>query len=563
MTALFRPRVALAAVAICLGLLSTGHAQTLPSGPQVLTFFSEVDDTDQPYAIYLPPAFDASAEYPLVISLHGAGSNHRLNLRRVFGKSNKPGENDVEASRYFPDWEGVNYIVASPYARGTMGYQTVAERDVMDVLADVKRRFSIDEDRIYLTGLSMGGGGTLWMGLTRPDVWAAIAAVCPAPPPTAQDYAPNALNLPVHLFQGADDTVVHPDSVRAWRDTLNALGTDVSYTEYPGVGHFSWENAYAKGQIFDWFDQHERTAHPDRVRFTTRRYKYNTAHWVRIDALTPGTQAQIDAAFTDTNRLEITTQALDGFTLYLTDHPQAKTGRPLSLSIDGHSLSVMAADTLSFHSTDDGWAAGRYDAPPLAKRQGQEGPMSEAVAARHVYVYGTADQPSDAELQRRREQAVTAANWSMYRGAFLRRVKVFPRVVADRNVRKSDLETSNLVLFGTRQSNQLIARFGDRLPLRVDTTATDYGLAYIFPRGSHYVLVSSGRPWWTAQAAHDRGAFGNQVPALRLMGLKDYLLFDADGRTIAEGRFTRQWHVPEADIAALESTGVVTVHSSR
>jgi hypothetical protein len=47
------------------------------------------------------------------------------------------------------------------------------------------------------------------------------------------------------------------------------------------------------------------------------------------------------------------------------------------------------------------------------------------------------------------------------------------------------------------------------------------------------------------------------------MGLKDYLLFDADGRTIAEGRFTRQWHVPEADIAALESTGVVTVHSSR
>lgn len=72
----------LVAAASVLLQVSAASAQLLPPGPQVLTFFSDVDDTEQPYALYLPPNFDASRRYPLVVSLHGAGSNHRLNLRR-------------------------------------------------------------------------------------------------------------------------------------------------------------------------------------------------------------------------------------------------------------------------------------------------------------------------------------------------------------------------------------------------------------------------------------------------------------------------------------------------
>ena len=83
-----------AAVAAFAFLSAHSPAQTLKPGPQVLTFFSEIDDSDQPYAIYLPKDFNAKRKYPLVISLHGAGSNHRLNLRRVFGKSNQGEEND-------------------------------------------------------------------------------------------------------------------------------------------------------------------------------------------------------------------------------------------------------------------------------------------------------------------------------------------------------------------------------------------------------------------------------------------------------------------------------------
>src|SRR5262245_55639242 len=102
---------------ITLALLAATAAFSCPQtrpGPQVWTFFSDVDDSDQPYALYVPPGFNPKKKYPLVISLHGGGSNHRLNLRRVFGKTNAPGETDVEATRTFPKWRDVEYIVAAP-----------------------------------------------------------------------------------------------------------------------------------------------------------------------------------------------------------------------------------------------------------------------------------------------------------------------------------------------------------------------------------------------------------------------------------------------------------------
>ncbi|MCG3120640.1 MAG: hypothetical protein ALAOOOJD_03421 [bacterium] len=546
---------------ILLAINNISFAQTLPSGPQVLTFFSDVDDTEQPYGLYVPKNFDPAKKYPLVIMLHGAGSNHRLALRRVFGKSNVADETDVEATRYFPAWQDVDCIVASPYARGTMGYQGVAEKDVYDMLADVKQRFPIDEDRVYLTGLSMGGGGTLWLGLSRPDIWAALAPVCPAPPDGTDELAPNALNIPLHFFHGAADPVVNPAGVREWVKRLQESGAKVEYTEYPGVGHNSWENAYRDEAVLTWFSQFRRSRFPERVRFATSRYKYNRAYWLQIDALTPGTLASIDAKFTATNRLEITTSALGAFTLSLTGHPQFEMVRPVEVMIDGKKLTAKHSATVAFFKSNNKWAVAKDGVPVTGKRAGAEGPMSEAIASRHIYVYGTADNPAPEVLQARREQAELAANWSVDRGPFLRRVMVFPRAIADREVRPSDLESSNLVLFGTKETNGLIAKFSEQLPLHLNTS-DGYGLVYIFPLGGHYVLINAGLPWWTVAAGGAnqqrrgfRPVFG---PQGMLMNFEDYLLFkDSADQAIAMGRFDQNWRVPEADAVKMRSAGVV------
>src|SRR6266478_3259759 len=146
--------------------------QTTP-GPRTLTFHSTVDDSEQPYALYLPKSLRPDAKYPLVISLHSELSNHRLNLRQVFGLPGRVGDRDADEVRLFSAVDAGN-IVACPLARGTMGYQGIAETDVYEVLADVERRFPIDHDRIYLTGISMGGSGALRFALTRPGIWAAV-----------------------------------------------------------------------------------------------------------------------------------------------------------------------------------------------------------------------------------------------------------------------------------------------------------------------------------------------------------------------------------------------------
>ena len=553
---------------IVLALLSVNAvAQKLKPGPQDLSFFSKIDETDQPYAIYIPKNFDESKEYPLVVFLHGAWSNHRLGLRRAFGQGNfqgldfiKPGnipvETDLESTRYFPELKDVDYIVAAPLARGTAGYQGIPEQDVYDMIADIESRFKIDKDRLYLTGLSMGGGGTLWLGLTRPDIWAALAPCCPAPPDETTDLSANALNLPVHLFIGDKDFLYA--TAQTWRKKLETDAKLFDYVEYPGVGHNSWEYAYKNGFIFEWFSQFVRNPYPSEVKFTSKWYKYTKAYWVRFDELTPGTLASIDAKFTSQNSIEISTSGLDAFTLKLQGHPMFNADRKVSVKIDGKSFSAKSADAFSFTKTAAGWTNTIFTPGLTSKQAGAEGPVSEVVAGNHIYVFGTGGNPSQDELAARRALAAAAADWNGMAG----RIMVFPRVLSDRDLRQSDYDNSNLILFGTKETNAIIQKFADRLPMHLNSSATgDYGLMYIFPLNKHYVLISSGLPWWTPPSKA-------QVQGMAFMGLKvdvlknfkDFILFKgAPDNVVSQGLFDNNWKIPAQASAELKASGVVEV----
>ena len=151
---------------------------------------------------------------------------------------------------------------------------------------------------------------------------------------------------------------------------------------------------------------------------------------------------------------------------------------------------------------------------------------------------------------------------------------VFFRVVADKDLRPSDLESSNLILFGDKETNALIAKHADRLPLQLKADASAYGLIYVFPVGAHYVLVNSGLPWWTnpeANQAPAAGAAAGQRPRFRFSGwpagllgeFKDYRLFkDSFENVIAEGFFDSQWGISASDLDKLKASGVVSTNSS-
>jgi predicted esterase len=532
--------------------------QSYPAGPQAVTFASDVDDTDQPYGLYVPKNFNPSRKYPLVIVLHDVSSNHRLALRRLFGWANRPGETDADANRYFPLFRDVDYIVAAPLARGTLGYQGIAEKDVYDVVADVKRRFPIDEDRVHLTGMGMGGGGTLWLGLTRPDVWASIAAVCPAPLPGTEELIGNAFNIPVKLFQGEIDPAVKSEQTRRWHKAFSQAGVEVEYVEYPGVRHNAADYAYKGAAIFSIFDQYRRNLFPDRVKFAARDYRHGAAYWVKFDQLTPGTLATIDARFDAGNKLNINTKALDAFTLNLKGHPMMVRNQIINVNVDGTTLKWKAQGSVSFTRQPKGWILKNSVPLTTQKRLGQEGPIRDAIASQQIYVYGTGGSPSLDELIQRRNEAIYAAEWSTPRA----RLMLTNRVLSDAELKEDEIKLANLILFGNKETNSAIARFTPRLPINLNPGAADYGLVFVAPLSSgRYAVVSSGLPWWTrADQASRPGLALNPLPYRVLESFADFILFKGGlENVITEGYFDRDWKLPPAAAAKMLETGAITL----
>jgi poly(3-hydroxybutyrate) depolymerase len=246
------------------------------TGELVKAYRAAWDGTLQPYALYVPrryDGYDKKTAWPLIVALHGAYSDHRHNLRRVFGLDNRPNETDAEASRNQLPLPDVPAFVVSPLGRGElMGYDGLGYDDVMRVIADVRRAYKIDPARITLTGLSMGGGGTWAIGLRHPELFAALAPVCGitdygrmVQPADAALYdlprlaalsppalAENAAHLQVFIFHGDKDPTVPVEDSRkmaARYEALGWLGKNVHYTEYPGVNHAAWVPAYKDAQL--------------------------------------------------------------------------------------------------------------------------------------------------------------------------------------------------------------------------------------------------------------------------------------------------------------------------
>lgn len=550
--------IALAALAV----FSSGvRAQ---SGPQLLTFVSEVDGTQQPYALYLPPDFDKTKAYPLVVSLHSEESTHRLNFRQLFGAAAPYNRVDPLDPRFYPVSRDVEFIVAFPFARGSIGYQGIAERDVYQMLADVESRFPIDRDRVYLTGISMGGGGALWYALTRPDVWAAVAPLAPIAPPGISALALNAFDLPVRLFQGQEDPIIAAQSTRDLHRRFQDAGVAARYFEFPGVRHDIWNAAYKNGSIFDWFAQEKRNRYPERVRFVADSYGYCSAYWVRIDGLRSGTLASIEARWNGTSQIAVATKNVDGFTLTPERAPasvtidgaalhikppaalQTKPGAALqtkpgaaSPTKPGAALPTKPGAPLSFTFGNGQWHAGLY--VPSGKRGGAEGPIAAGFGGGQIYVYGNGEAAP----------AEHAAKWPTL--SF--------RVLADSEVTPADLADSDAILFGTTQTNSLIARFAGQFPMALNPGAADYGLLFIAPIGRHYAVVSSGLPWWTGAAEANRGGDRFAPEPYRLLStFGDYILFKGSlANVVAEGRFDENWKVPAEAAAKMRATGTLTI----
>ena len=182
-----------------------------------------------PFVEYSPK--EKKENLPLVIQLHGAGE-------RGEGKEDLEKVDVHGFSKYVKDADYECILIMPQCPQNTFWAARV--ESIVSFIEKLIKEYKADEDRVYLTGLSMGGFGTWFTAMARPDIFAAIAPVCGGGMP----WNAGVLKMPVWAFHGVEDPTVsvnHSDEMVA---KLKVLGADVTYTRLDGVGHDAWNNAY-------------------------------------------------------------------------------------------------------------------------------------------------------------------------------------------------------------------------------------------------------------------------------------------------------------------------------
>jgi len=197
---------------------------------------------DFQYLLFLPESYhDSVKAWPMIVFLHGSGeSGNNLELVKKHGPPKI-----VENKPDFP------FIVLSPQS-ALGGWDASALVGLVDNIAATYR---VDRDRIYLTGLSMGGYGTWALAAAYPDRFAAIVPICGGGYP---HNAERLASLPTWVFHGAKDESVPIRRSRQMVDALRAVGADVTFTIDEEAGHDSWTAAYDNPKLYDWLLEHKR-----------------------------------------------------------------------------------------------------------------------------------------------------------------------------------------------------------------------------------------------------------------------------------------------------------------
>ncbi len=240
-------------------LLALLLAPALFAAPRETGFLNRairVNNVEYRYQVYVPADWTKSRAWPVILFLHGAGERGNDGLAQTqvgLGRGIR-----FHADR-FPA------MVVMPQCRkDTWWTDPEMEAQVFAALAKSMKEFRGDAKRVYLTGLSMGGFGTFAFAAKRSGHFAAVVPICGGvvrrrERATGDPYADTAAKIgktPAWIFHGAADPTVPVTESQKMEAALKAAGGNVRYTEYPGVGHNSWDKAYAEPDLPKWlFEQ--------------------------------------------------------------------------------------------------------------------------------------------------------------------------------------------------------------------------------------------------------------------------------------------------------------------
>lgn len=495
------------------------RGQSYQAEPGVLSELAYVtanDSTVQPYYLHLPANYDPAKKWPLIVFLHGY----------------------VPTTSMLDPWllseavcqlaEDSGCVLLLPYGRRNTDFQGVGEVDVLASTEEVKALYKIDPSRVYMSGVSMGGMGAWNMALRHPGMYAATTPISgqtdmhawwpralPNWPASRDDLAPfrrllvewdnpidlvmNARNQPMFVQHGEQDSLIPVEQSRTMVSAAARLGIPMKLYEFKGQNHYIYWDLPCFRNAWTWTkDFRLPETPPRRVTYKTYSLNYDTAFWVRIvDLIEPAKAATVDCQVNADG---------SGFTLKTTnvrlvdlkvDQSPLQRIEDFEAVVNGKKQTVRATANWDLYVRCDGVEQTPADFPPH-KRKGLCGPVEDVFNTAFLLVVGTSG--TDEQNQ---ANALNARKWSDEWDQFADGV---PPLKIDRDVTPQDLETRNLVLFGTPASNSILKQIQPKLPIKIGeqeyTVAggtykgDDLGLVMCYPNplnAERYVAIYAGR----------------------------------------------------------------------
>ncbi|HMU53389.1 MAG TPA: hypothetical protein PKA61_00195 [Nitrospira sp.] len=288
-------------------------------------------------ALSIPLTYQPSKGYALVVCLHGAGFTGEAYLDRWRTRLED------------------EYLLACPTYPGGAWFTKRAESLVLASIKQVRRRYHVDPDRIFLTGMSNGGIGAWLIGMHHAPLFAGIAPMASGLDQVLMPFLANLRNTPVYMIHGEKDQVMPVELSRSISRELAALGYPYVYREHQGEHPVAGGHYFPREELPElaaWLNRQRRDPLPARLTVVREASHFQPFDWVRIDATDPiaafaddliskrdesirrREYAKLDATIVSPDRIEVTTERVRRYSLFLNEGMIDVT-KPLTVSTNG------------------------------------------------------------------------------------------------------------------------------------------------------------------------------------------------------------------------------------
>lgn len=538
------------------------------TGLVVRGYRSRIDDSVQPYGLVIPDSFDFSSKesHRLDIWYHGRG-NTLSELKFIHQRESEIGKLKTDQA-----------IVLHPYGRYCNANKFAGEADTFEAIESVRKQYPIDPGRITVRGFSMGGAATWHMAAHHADKWAAAApgagfaesaiyakVMEKDPKPAwyelalhnlydATKYAANLAHCPTIAYSGSEDKQKQAADIMA--EYMEAEGLELPHVIGDGMGHkYDDLSLEIINRTLDEWAGKSKDGLPRKINFVTYTLRYNTMHWLTIDALEEHwKEARVTGEVLDGSKLRLTTNNVTALTInFPIGNPLLRSPGVVSIQVDQTRLKAPGIRrngswTLSLVLKNGTWMTPSEESThTLTKRHGLQGPIDDAFMDSFIFVLpsGEESNPHLSDWVAAEAEDARVQWWRQFRGE--------ARVKRDIHLTRADIENHHLVLWGDPSGNQILKRIQGSLPFTWNReTFSIHGQTYntdkhlpvlIYPNPlnpKRYIVLNSGFTF---------SEFSGGTNSLQIPKLPDWAVLDMSvprnkrhpGGVVDAGFFDEAW----------------------